>query len=284
MGLKKILLFMGLACLLAQLFFSGAAAKDGSATLNLIIRMEESSLAGGKNQAEKQNQEMNSTINLLNAVDSKNLDVTISVTGDMAYKLYPLYVTMLGSKKNHELIMSGMKSGEELASFEDQDSRMRKTKRYVEDDYICGGTQIKVAGYLPAENSFNDSTYKIIDDLGLSYMVDDSGLAQSQDKAWPYLMDGHSFYVVPASAGPNFRMWDVLANSAGLNGTDWYDLLVSTFDESSAKGDPMVAVFTNTVSGSGEYLDAYKKFVEYAVSKGASFVTTGQLVDTAKSK
>ena len=44
----------------------------------------------------------------------------------------------------------------------------------------------------------------------------------------------------------------------------------------------MVVVFTNTVSGSDEYLDAYKKFVEYATSKGASFVTTKELVESHK--
>ncbi|MCX6676419.1 MAG: hypothetical protein NTU95_00550 [Methanothrix sp.] len=65
-------------------------------------------------------------------------------------------------------------------------------------------------------------------------------------------------------------------------GTDWYNQLAGKFDESAGKGEPMVVVFTNTVSGSGEYLDAYKKFVEYAVGKGASFVTTKELVESAK--
>ena len=73
------------------------------------------------------------------------------------------------------------------------------------------------------------------------------------------------------------------AKEAGLNGTQWYDSLVGKFDDASAKGEPMVAVFTNTVSGSDEYLDAYKKFVEYAADNGASFVTTKELVESAKS-
>lgn len=282
MHINRMLFFVGLALLMAQLLFAGAAAKDGSGTLNMIIKMEESSLADGKSQAEKENLEMNSTINLLNEVDSRGLAVSISVTGDIANKIYPLYVTMLGSKDNHELMMGGMSGGEELVSFEDQDARLRKTKRYVEDDYVCGGKQFKVAGYLPQPDSFNQSSYKILDDLGLLYLVDDTGLPESQGKALPYLMDGFAFYVVPVSEGQGFRMQDVSAKAAGLNGTNWYGLLVSKFDESASKGEPLVVVFTNTVSGSDEYLDAYKKFVEYAAGKGASFVTTSELVESAK--
>lgn len=280
MRMKKMLFFVGMALLLAQLLFACAAANEGSGVLNLIIKMEESPLAEGASQAEKENLEMNSTINLLNEVDSKGLAASIAVTGDIAYTTYPLYVTMLGSKANHELMMAGMSKGEELVSFEDQDARLRKTKRYVEDDYICGGTQFKVAGYLPQPNSFNQSSYKILDDLGMLYLVDDMGLPESQGKSAPYLMDGFAFYVVPVSEGQDIRMQDGSAKAAGLNGTDWYNLLAGKFDDSAGKGEPMVAVFTNTVSGSGEFLDAYKRFVEYAAGKGASFVTTKELVES----
>lgn len=276
MKLKRMLLFAGLACLMVQFLFAGATAKDGSGVLNLIIKMEQHSPAGGKDL------DMNSTTNLLNEADSRKLNVTISVTGDIANNLYPLYVAMLGTKQNHELAMGGMSSGEKLASFEDTDARLIKAKRYVENDYICGGELLKVAGYMPQVESFNRSQYKILDDLGLSYMLDDTGLPESLGKAMPYPMNGSSFYVVPVSTSTNLPMWDIKAKEAGMNGTDWYNLLAGRFDESAAKGEPFVAVFTNTVSGSDAYFDAYKKFVEYAVSKGASFVTTKELVERAK--
>lgn len=281
MSLMRMLLFAGLACLMVQFLFAGATAKDGSNVLNLIIKMEQPSPADGKSQGD---QLMNSTINLLNEVDSRKLDVTISVTGDIADKLYPLYIAMLGTKVNHELAMGGMSSGEKLASFEDADARLIRGKRYIENDYICGGKQLKVVGYMPQVESFNQSQYKILDDLGMSYMLDDTGLPESQGKAMPYLMNGSSFYIVPVSKSTNLPMWDMLAKEAGMNSTDWYDLLASRFDESAAKGEPFVVVFTNTISGNDAYLDAYKKFVEYAVSKGASFVTTKELVERAKTQ
>ncbi|HUS75250.1 MAG TPA: hypothetical protein VMY43_04505 [Methanothrix sp.] len=282
MALNRMLLFVGLACLVAQLLFAGVAAKEEAGVINLIVDMEESALAEGESPAEKENLEMNSTINLLNEVDSRDLKATISVTGDIANERYPLYITMLGTKENHELIMGGMSSGEKLVSFEDQDARLRKTRRYVEDDYVCGGKQFKVAGYLPQPNSFNQSSYKILDDLEILYLIDDTGLPESQNRAMPYLMDGFDFYVVPVSEDKGFLMRDASAKAAGMNGTDWYNLLASKFDESAGKGETMVVVFTNTISGSDEYLDAYKKFVEYATDKGASFVTTRELVESAK--
>jgi hypothetical protein len=282
MHLKKMLLFAGLALLMAQQLFAGAAAESGFGVLNVIVDMQQSPLAEGKSQAEKENLEMNSTTKLLNEVDSRGLAVSIAVTGDIAYTVYPLYVTMLGSKANHELMMGGMNGKDELVSFEDQDSRLRKTKRYVEDDYICGGKQFKVAGFMPVPNSFNQSSYKILDDLAILYLVDDTGMAESQGKTGPYLMNGSAFYVVPVSQGQGVILKDMAAKDTGLNGTDWYNLLVSKFDESAGKGEPMVVVFTNTISGSDEYLDAYKKFVEYAAGKGASFVTSKELVEHSK--
>lgn len=282
MYLKKMLLFAGLALLMAQQLFAGATAESGSGVLNMIIDMQQSPLAEGKSQAEKENLEMNSTTNLLNEADSRGLAVSISVTGDIANSMYPLYVTMLGSKSNHELMIGGMNGKDELVSFEDQDARLRKTKRYVEDDYICGGKQFKVAGYLPVPNSFNQSSYKILDDLAILYLVDDVGMPESRGKTGPYLMNGSAFYVVPVSEGQGIILKDMAAKDSGLNGTDWHNLLVSKFDESVGKGEPMVVVFTNTVSGSDEYLDAYKKFVEYAAGKGASFVTSKELVESSK--
>jgi hypothetical protein len=279
---KKMLLFVGLALLVAQLIFAGATAEGGPGVLNVIIKMQQSPQAEGKSLAEKENLEMNSTTNLLNEVDSKKLAVSISVTGDIANSVYPLYVTMLGSKSNHELMMGGMNGSDKLVSFEDQDARLRKTKRNVESDYICGGMQFKVAGYLPVPDSFNQSSYKILDDLAILYLVDETGLPESQGKASPYLMNGSAFYVVPVSEGNAYRMTDASAKAAGLNGTNWYNQLAGKFDESVGKGEPMVVVFTNTVSGSDEYLDAYKKFVEYAAGKGASFVTTKELVESHK--
>jgi len=283
MSLMRMMYFALLACIVAQQLLSGAMAIDGSGALSIIVKMDQAPQPEGKSQLEKDAIEMNTTTNLTNVLDSRKSNFTISVTGDIAYKLHPLYVTMLGTKNNHELIMGGMTSGEGLMSFEDQDARMRKNKKYVEDDYVCGGKQFLVAGYLPQPDSYNMSSYKIMDDLGLLYLVDDKGLPESQGKSMPYPMEGFGFYVVSVSESQGIRLSDAAAKAAGLNGTQWYDALAGKLDESKGTGEPMVVVFTNVVSGSGEYLDAYKKFIEYAAGKDASFITTRDLVNSYKS-
>jgi peptidoglycan/xylan/chitin deacetylase (PgdA/CDA1 family) len=70
---------------------------------------------------------------------------------------------------------------------------------------------------------------------------------------------------------------------SGLNGTQWSDLLESKFQECANRGDPMVVLFHNFVSGEdSEYMKAFRKFVDFAASKNATFVTTMDLVEMAK--
>ncbi len=47
---------------------------------------------------------------------------------------------------------------------------------------------------------------------------------------------------------------------------------------------PMAVIFSNLISGDGEYLDSYRNFLDYAESKDAKFVTTMQLVDMASAR
>jgi hypothetical protein len=60
------------------------------------------------------------------------------------------------------------------------------------------------------------------------------------------------------------------------------DALVGKFNEIQSKDEPMVIVLTTSVSGSGDYLDSLRSFLDYATSKKARFVTTANLVSLAK--
>jgi len=60
---------------------------------------------------------------------------------------------------------------------------------------------------------------------------------------------------------------------------------VSEFDEGVERGDPTVVIFTNVITGQDEeYMEAYRNFVDYANSKGASFVSTLELVEMSRSR
>lgn len=65
-----------------------------------------------------------------------------------------------------------------------------------------------------------------------------------------------------------------------MNSSQWYELLIAKFDESSDNDEPMVVVFDNLISGvDTDYFEAYERFVDYASARNATFVTTMELVN-----
>jgi hypothetical protein len=106
--------------------------------------------------------------------------------------------------------------------------------------------------------------------------------------SWPYLLENHTFYAVPVStfsvAGEMHYACDLCSKQVfGWNGTQWSDFLIEKFFECSDRGDLLVVIFHNLVAGEdSEYLTAFKKFVDFAASENASFVTTMDLVEIAK--
>jgi hypothetical protein len=278
----KVMLATSLLLIAFQGIVFSAAADESGTLLNLMIDMEQSSQAAEQPPAVGRMLEVNSTINLTNELDPRGLNFTIYVIGEIADQTYPLYVTLLGSKTNHELALAGMSTGESLVSLSDQETRIRRAKRYIENDYICGGRQFKVEGYKPQPDSVNESTYQLLDNLGIKYLVDDFGLVES-DEFWPYQMNNYSFYLVPISRSNGAILSDRIAKQEGINASQWYDLLVKASEDAKAKGEPLSVVFTNTVSGSDDYLNSFRKFVEYSVDNGAQFLTTTELVERVKS-
>ncbi len=284
----------------ALIFLAGAANADGTATVNVMIGAELYPGSTEMTDEEKWNLEVNSMVQMLNEIDPGGLNVTIYVTGDYVSEFagktwYKLYVTRIGSKPNHELAMYGMTTGETLETmpYGVQYPLMREAKRLIEAAYICDGRVIEVKGFLPQSFSQSDITLGILDRIGIEY---DAGyqagivfeLGHVND-TWPYSVDGHNFSAVPISthifSGELVPLSDRFAKeSLDLSGTEWGDLLTSEFDECVERGDPMVVIFTNVVTGQDEgYMEAYRNFIDYASSKDASFVSTLELVEMARS-
>jgi hypothetical protein len=76
----------------------------------------------------------------------------------------------------------------------------------------------------------------------------------------------------------------IVKEEKGLSGHQWLDLLVSRFDQSIRDSVPMVVLINSSISGSGDYLDAYTEFIGYAAMKNASFVSTLELVNDARAR
>jgi peptidoglycan/xylan/chitin deacetylase (PgdA/CDA1 family) len=235
-----------------------------------------------------------SLISLTNQIDPKGLGATLFISENMV-RMDRLGVTYQGTMKNHELALQGNRTDEKLSrlSAPDQETKLTSARDKLYRCYVCGGEHVAIKGFLPSAFDQNEDTFGILEKMGIIY---DAGFQAGvvyrpgyENATWPYAIEGHNLYAVPVSTTniDNERVYlsdRYLKEEKRMSGSQWYDLLVKKFDESSENGDPMVVIFSNLISGDGDYLDAYKKFIDYALSRKAAFVTTLQLVDMAAAK
>ncbi len=291
MSYKKRMAIMGCLIGIFLLISIGPAlSKESIVVVNLMI---DADINPAPTPEQIKNAE-DTLIYLTNQIDPKGLSATIYVTEDMV-QADRLGVTYQGTMKNHELALYGNRTDERLSrlSASDQERLLTASKNRLYSCYVCGGEHVAIKGFRPQAFDQNEETFGILEKLGIIY---DAGFQAGvifrpgyENATWPYAIEGHNLYAVPVSTYPindeRVYLYDrYLKEEKKLSGTQWYDLLVKKFDECSENKDPLVVIFSNQVSGSGDYLDAYKKFIDYAVSRQAAFVTTLQLVDMAAAR
>lgn len=297
MILKRSLVLI--CVVMAFLLPSGVLSTDDSVLVNIMIDAELYPPAVNMTPDEKIGMEIESFGRLLDVIDSKNLNATVYITGDYISERtenisYEYYVAQVGTKPNCELAMHGMTTAELLGSmpYRNQYSILTESKGLIEESCILNEKTTDVKGFRPQYFSQNETTYEILDDMGIIY---NSGykagilyLPGHEEDTWPYMVENHTFYAVPISthelSGEQVYLCDLSTLSGlKLNGSQWYDLLASEFVECEENGDPMVVIFHNFVSGwDDDYLEAFGNFIDYAASKDATFVTTLELVDMVK--
>ena len=220
------------------------------------------------------------------------LAATVFSPTDTVNSYAKLQFTRIGLDPKFELGISGNHSNEKLsaAPFATQKGILETSQRYVGHCNVCGTNEVVLHGFMPQSFDQNQDTYKALDDLGIQYDVGfQAGLLYApghENNVWPYLVEGHKFYAVPVStytiSGKNVVLQDAYFKNNDMTVTQWYDALVGKFDEIQGKDEPLVVSLTTSVSGSGDYLDALRRFMDYTASKKASFVTIAQLVAMAK--
>jgi len=203
-----------------------------------------------------------------------------------------LLLAQLGLDPSVEFGISGNQSYEKLSekSYDEQKAILEKAKEIVTACKVCGINEIAVKGFMPQSFDQNEDTLKILDEMNVEYDAGyQAGILYApghENDVWPYLLENHNFYAVPVSSyslsGEIVPLSDKYAKDEGLSSSQWYDILTGKFDEVSGKDEPLVIYLSTSISGSGEYLDAYKRFVEYALSQDGRFVTTSELVDMAR--
>jgi hypothetical protein len=234
-------------------------------------------------------------LNLTNILDDHGLNATILATPGMATN-QSILVTTLGMRASHE--MAAKVNDQSFGSMPilEQEAYLNQAKKLIDSDHICEGPSantVNTRGFMLLPSGQNEGIYKILDMMGAIYDIRFDQGTQYQpghDKdIWPYRIANHSFYVVPISSylsnGEQVLLSDrIMKEEMGMSGPQWHDILVSRLDQSVRDGVPMVVLFNSSISGFGDYLDAYKEFIGYAVSKNASFVSTLELVNDTRAR
>lgn len=297
--LSKQLSILCIICIASLSLAAIGQATNRPVVVNIMIDAELSPTAQNLTPQEEEFLELNSLVEMLEDIDSKDINTTVYFTGDFASKQignvsYKDYLIRAASKPNHEIALHSMTTADKLGlmSYEQQLSLLTRAKALIEAGYILDNKSLTIKGFRPQYFNQSEETYRVLDEMGMVY---DSGYKAGllyapshKNDTWPYLVENHAFYAVPVStysvAGKLVYTCDLCSKqSIGLNGTQWSDILVSKFQECADMGDPMVVLFHNFVSGEdSEYMTAFRKFVDFAASENATFVTTMDLVEMAK--
>ena len=279
----------GIIALLSIVTFAGVSqAEDQPTVINLMIStdMPQSATEEVAYAAETELK------NLYDNINKRGLVATVFATQDFINTHARLLLTRIGLESGFELGMSGKHSDEKISelSYIDQKMLLETSKHYVEACKICDVNEIIVKSFMPQSFDQNQDTYKLLDYLGIKYNGGyKAGILYEpghENDVWPYPVKGHDFYAVPVStyilSGKKVVLHDKYFTENGMNASQWYDALISKFEEIQGKGEPMVILLTTSISGSGDYLDALNRFMDYAKSKNATFVTTEQLGKMAR--
>lgn len=219
---------------------------------------------------------------------------TMFLTQDVSSSQLALYLTQLGLYGDVEFGISGNSSGEKLSSmpYSEQLAILEGSKKYASAAHVCGKNEKPITGFKPQSFDQNEDTYRALDSMDIRY---DAGYqagilyAPGHEKdVWPYPVEGHKFYAVPlsvyAGSGKSIALQDSHFQESGLEANQWYDALVSKFNETRGNNEPLVIGLTTSISGSGDYLAALNKFISYAKSENASFVNATTLLDMTQSE
>jgi len=285
--MKETIFISILACILIMLPMGSAQAADKS-VIGLMIDADI--------PASPSEEQFSETAQLLHdiylQINNRDLAATFFATQDMIQSYGRMRLTYIGSNPDFELAMSGGSSDEKLSakSYSEQKTILQESFRRAVSCKVCGKNEIAIWGFMPPSFDQNEDTYKVLDELGIQY---DAGFQAGvmyapghQDDVWPYKMEGHDFYAVPVStydlSGQKVPLQDSYFNESGLSSSQWYDALITKFNESQGKDEPMVIIMTKSVSGKGDYFETFKKFLDFATTKGATFMTIKDLVNMSR--
>jgi peptidoglycan/xylan/chitin deacetylase (PgdA/CDA1 family) len=218
----------------------------------------------------------------------QQVPTTVYVSADYANR----NATLIGDlhAKGFEIALHGFNTGEQLATmtYEDQKDLITRALTAVRGCTPCG-TSRPVIGFRPQYFSQNEDTYKVLDELALTY---NSGykaghlpFTGEEAARRPLLAPGHNFMVLPVTTtvfnGKDIYLCDIsCALAEKLTAEDFAALLAQGRAEARTAGEPFVANFHGWYTGDDtqySYWPVFESFVKKAKAEGAVFVRSRQL-------
>jgi hypothetical protein len=171
-----------------------------------------------------------------------------------------------------------------MLSYNEQETLITRVKTAID---ACLGTE--TTGIRCYRFDQNEDTYAIIDSLGFQYNLGfvahtTSCLPGHQDDVLPYQGPDHNFWAVPMHAVNVETGWAAFCDMpfSSYPAADWQALLVSELDSMAAQGYPLLVEFHPYLTGVDEgRFEAFTSFLDYAVARGAQFITAAELVEWA---
>lgn len=282
--MKKILIYLILGASMMAIMAPAASQEINTPVISLMIDID---TPPSPNYDEIRSAEANfQTIS--SQIAKRDGNATFLLTREVAKSRIRLLLAQYSVLSSSEFAISGNQSVDKLSTMplSDQESLIKNSIKAAEAARVCGKSQVNVLGFMPPGFDQNEDTYKAIDNLEIQHnMGFQAGIINApghEEDVWPYQVEGYNFYAVPVSSvsldDKLLPLYDKKMSEEGISASKWAEILSAKLDASVDKNEPVVVMLSSSISGSGEYLDALKQFLDYAVSKNASFVTAKDLI------
>jgi hypothetical protein len=136
-------------------FATADQLSDQPVIVNVMIDCELSPTSHNWTVQEEKAKELDSFTNMLDIMDSRNLNTTLFFTGEFASKKIGNisckdYIALAASGKNHEIALHSMKTADKLGamSYEQQLALLTRAKALIEDAYK-GERSAPIKGFRP---------------------------------------------------------------------------------------------------------------------------------------
>ena len=196
-------------------------------------------------------------------------------------------------RQGFEIALHGYYTGEQLETmtYAEQKDLLTRAKKAVEGCRPCG-TYRPVVGFRPQYFSQNESTFRVLDELGLTYnsgfKLREIYLPGHAEDPWPYLATGHLFSAVPITtveedSGLAYLCDIACAQALDWTAARWEQALMTSLTDALATRQPLVLLLHGWYTGDQAKYAYWLPLLNFldAAQGRVQFVTSSELVSLA---